>query len=310
VFSAILYGLYCLIFGLYWRIQLKRDNRRNGLLLFALNVDFILCTAYFIVNIINVQFFITMAVLNDDSLENAVNWLTIAENTLYTAIDFVSQLVLLYRCWIMWREPLVMVIPCILSFAFLVLSSTTLGFNIKFVADVPNWTNLPNYQWYLSAVTAFFFLSLSVNALVTALIVYRIITVYNDIRRLTSDIQIHAHGNGRPDLNPLISILIESGLITFVGQLTQSIMYKSATVAFPLVGGCVVMLYGISTTIVLVRVEMGVSYDANTTWTVNSTNSGPPMQLSPFISKLNQTTIIDMDDPRDARPERRLTRPS
>jgi hypothetical protein len=113
---------------------------------------------------------------------------------------------------------------------------TTLGFQIKDVAD-----NLPFPDWYLSAVTAFFFISLGVNALVTALIVYRIITVYNDIRGF--NVQASMHGNGQRDLYPLISILIESGLITFVGQLAQSIMYKSAGFAFPLVGGCVVMLY-------------------------------------------------------------------
>ena len=115
---------------------------------------------------------------------------------------------------------------------------TTLGFQIKDVAD-----NLPFPDWYLSAVTAFFFISLGVNALVTALIVYRIITVYNDIREFTGNVQASAHGNGLRDLYPLISILIESGLITFVGQLAQSIMYKFAAAAFPLVGGCVVMLY-------------------------------------------------------------------
>ena len=82
------------------------------------------------------------------------------------------------------------------------------------------------------------------NAVVTALIVYRIITVYNDIQGFNiPGVQNSAHGNGQRNLNPLISILIESGLITFVGQLAQSIMYKSATVAFPLVGGSVVMLY-------------------------------------------------------------------
>jgi hypothetical protein len=200
---------------------------------------------------------------------------------------------------------------------------TTLGFNIKFIAD-----NLSTPEWYFSAVTAFFFLSLGVNTLVTALIVYRIIIVYNDIRGFNiSSIRAHG-GNGRHDLNPLISILIESGLITFIGQLTQSVMYKSATVQFPLVGGCVVMLYvsasivdlvsffhlvlfitqGISTTIVLVRVEMGISYDRNTSRTVNSSNSGRPIQLTPFTSKLNQTTIIDVvgDDPHDAYSERKI----
>ena len=123
----------------------------------------------------------------------------------------------------------------------LVTALTTLGFNIKFVAE-----DLPvTPEWYFSAVTAFFFLSLAVNALATALIVYKIINVYHDIRGFnnTSNVQGSALGNGQRDLYPLISILVESGLITFIGQLTQTIMYKSATEAFPLVGGCVVMLY-------------------------------------------------------------------
>ena len=96
-------------------------------------------------------------------------------------------------------------------------------------------------DWYFSAVTAFFFLSLCVNAVTTALIVYRIMTVYNDLRGFNANSS--SHGSGQRNLNPLISILIESGLLTFVGQLAQTIMYKSVTVAFPLVGGCVVMLY-------------------------------------------------------------------
>ena len=156
-------------------------------------------------------------------------------------------------------------------------------------------------------------------------------TVYNDIRGFnTSSFQGSTHGSGQRNLNPLISILIESGLITFVGQLTQSIMYKSATSAFPLVGGCVVMLYvrascrlliwlsyshllitqGISTTVVLVRVELGISYDHNTTRTAISANSGRPIQLTPFTSKINQTTstVIDIgeDDPHDTQSERKI----
>ena len=83
---------------------------------------------------------------------------------------------------------------------------------------------------------------MTVNALATGLIVYRIITVYNEVRGFSNS---NSQGSvlGHRDLSPLISILIESGLITFVGQLTQTIMYKSATEAFQLVGGSVVMLY-------------------------------------------------------------------
>jgi hypothetical protein len=35
-----------------------------------------------------------MAVLNDDSLDSADSWLGIANNALYTAIDMISQLIL------------------------------------------------------------------------------------------------------------------------------------------------------------------------------------------------------------------------
>ena len=117
---------------------------------------------------------------------------------------------------------------------------TTLGFEIKYVAngslDVP--------PWFQSAVTSFFSLSLGVNTLVTGLIVYKIVAVYRDIRGFKSGgFQASTYGNGQRNLYPLISILVESGLITFVGQLTQSIMYKTTTPGFPLVAGSVVMLY-------------------------------------------------------------------
>ena len=174
------------------------------------------------------------------------------------------------------------------------------------------------------------------NTLVTALIVYKIVTVYRDIRGFnTSNTQTSAYGNhdGRRDLYPLISILVESGLITFIGQLTQSVMYKTATDAFPLVAGSVVMLYvrfllivdlvsgfhllvsqGISTTVVLVRVEMGVTYDQNTSKTAYFTNSRRgPIQLAPYpSSKFNQTTtdFESPDDPNDSLSVRKLIPPN
>ena len=188
---------------------------------------------------------------------------------------------------------------------------TTLGFNIQVTAE-----NLPLPYWNLSAVTAFFFISLGVNALVTALIVYRIITIYNEIRGLTtagSNFQASVHGNGRRELNPLISILIESGMITFVGQLAQTMMFRFASDAFPLISGCVVMLYvrascrlsiwcfnyllttqGISMVVVLVRVERGVSYDHNTLMTANSTYSGH--SSAPLALKFKPATKVGRPD--------------
>ena len=54
-------GLYCIIFALYWRIQLERINRRKGLPVYAITASFILCTLYFIGTIIQLQFNITVS---------------------------------------------------------------------------------------------------------------------------------------------------------------------------------------------------------------------------------------------------------
>lgn len=188
----------------------------------------------------------------------------------------------------------------------------TIGYFIKVL--LAGQADLPFPDWFFSAVTAFFFMSLGVNALVTALIVYKIISVYHNIREF--NIQACVHGT---DFNPLISMLIESGLITFIGQLTQSIMYKSATEAFPLVGGCVVMLYvrvslsivdlvsyfsslfisqGISMTVVLVRVAMGISYEHNTvtTWTTSDSARAPVHYPSFAMNKTTMTTKAGRSD--------------
>ena len=108
--------------------------------------------------------------------------------------------------------------------------------NIKYVhlpaEDVP--------AWYFSAVTAFFLLSLLVNAVATTLIVYKIITVFNSIQEFNVS---NGSRSGQRNLSPIVSILIESGMITFVAQLIQSVLYKTANHVFPLIGGIVVMLF-------------------------------------------------------------------
>ena len=83
---------------------------------------------------------------------------------------------------------------------------TANAMNIKYLLNGPNDYTVP--AWYYSIVTAFFFMSLGVNALVTALIVFKIVTVYRDIRKYNDQ----AHGYGHLDLSALISILIESAL--------------------------------------------------------------------------------------------------
>ena len=55
-------GIYCVIFSLYWRIQFKKADRwRPIVFIYAHTVNFFLCTAYFIIAIMLVQFYINVS---------------------------------------------------------------------------------------------------------------------------------------------------------------------------------------------------------------------------------------------------------
>ena len=180
---------------------------------------------------------------------------------------------------------------------------TTLAKTPSFLASESQETSesqtIQSPDWYFSTVVSFFSVSLAVNALVTGLIIFKTFTVY---RRAA-----HA-GRRRRDMALFIPILIESGLITFVAQLVQTLMFKFANTAYPIIVGLVVMLYvrvllsivdlmgfdyiylivqGISTAIVLVRVEMGLTYDVN-----NESSKTDTFAESQCCNDVRVTTMI------------------
>lgn len=97
-------------------------------------------------------------------------------------------------------------------------------------------------SWYGSAALAFLSISLAVNTLVTGLIAYKIHTLYRDIQSKPHDIYTH-HRDPRDLYYPTISIVVESGFLTFVAQLVQILVYKLDIIAFPIVAPVIMMLY-------------------------------------------------------------------
>ena len=94
--------------------------------------------------------------------------------------------------------------------------------------------------WYYSAAASSFSISLAVNALVTGFMIFKILTVYREFQGF--NLKTNAGRSPQTD-QPLhiISIFAESGLLTFVAQLVQIILYQRP--AFPLVSGLIVMVY-------------------------------------------------------------------
>ena len=150
-----------------------------------------------------------------------------------------------------------MVVPILLTLAFLGANLHNLKYsqaNEPVVISVTNLAKTPSFlasesqeisesqavqvpDWYFSTVVSFFSASLAVNALVTGLIIYKILTVYRGFQS-----RVGHTGLGR-DISPVISIVIESGVITFVAQLVQTLMFRFANTAHPIIVGLVAMLY-------------------------------------------------------------------
>ena len=114
-----------------------------------------------------------------------------------------------------------------------------LGTSVATIAKTPSLlvaNTIAAYEVFLALVMSFFSISLAQNTLVTGLIITRILTVYRDI----SPIRVGYANKLESDIVP---ILIESGVMTFVAQLVQTLMFKFDNIAYPIIGRIVVMLF-------------------------------------------------------------------
>jgi len=114
-------------------------------------------------------------------------------------------------------------------------------------------------------IIASLILSMTVNFLVMGLIVFRIFEVFQQVKGITTSNGKNLGSTGGRKLWSIMSIIIESGMILFSIQLARVVVSVSiqATAdfhAFDIIVGSHEMLNGITPTIILVRVSMGLSF--------------------------------------------------
>src|ERR1700735_4878893 len=135
----------------------------------------------------------------------------------------------IYRCWIIWGYRIrVVIVPSFLAFAFLgPLIYLHLPTDFKSLWFLAIWIAAATapvliVQDQLSTTdsdgtlqVAGLALSMTVNALVTGLIVFRIFQVFQEVKTLTADGQSLLGATGGSTLQRVIFILIESGMALF-----------------------------------------------------------------------------------------------
>jgi hypothetical protein len=90
-------------------------------------------------------------------------------------------------------------------------------------------------SWYNPIGILAFSLSLAVNTIFTGLLVFKIAKSSMALR--------HTHTRGIQDFTPLITMLIESGLIFFMAQLVWVVCFNLESSAFDLISGPLTIIY-------------------------------------------------------------------
>jgi len=113
------------------------------------------------------------------------------------------------------------------------------------------------YWGYRTTITSLA-ISLTVNAVVTGLIVLRILKVSSEFGPIFG--QTSGVGGAEAKVRSFIFIMIESGMVLFAIQLIRIVLGVLNLDAVKIIIGINQMFNGITPTIILLRVVMGLSY--------------------------------------------------
>ncbi|KAF8898257.1 hypothetical protein CPB84DRAFT_1155373 [Gymnopilus junonius] len=166
---------------------------------------------------------------------------------LYTLIDLMCECILIYRCWIMWKgRPLLTVVPSILAFA-----SFATGFAVfaGLSSKSARRQALPMSPWWSSLWMASFALSMSVNFILTGLLIARVWLLYKSV----SDTPGHVT---RVHFGRIITALVESGAVLFFFQTLYLVNFCLGNTPFDVDSSPCAMVYGITPTLLYVIIAL------------------------------------------------------
>ncbi|KAF8877393.1 hypothetical protein BD779DRAFT_1677377 [Infundibulicybe gibba] len=243
ILECILYGAYVVLFVQYLTLQHDGNHRLDGSLPLAHIFLFGLCTLSFCLEIPAAYLRIVPDL--EDSLLDMASKLDSGSIAISALIDYMAQMILLYRCWIIWgRRWVVVAVPGFLA-------PVTLGGGLALfdLLNPPNAAKVPALSTPTGIVVNSF--ALVVNALIASLIMTKIFLTSREVRILGSS-------SSRP-LHIATAMLIESGLLMFTFQLVFVVFYRFTE--FAIISGATAQIYGITPTLLSIWLIMDSAYD-------------------------------------------------
>jgi len=216
----------------------------------AILLLFLLCTIHFTLNFSHV--FNGLIVHPDPDIPISLQTFdSLLSNVAFTTTDFVGQIVLIYRCWKIYeKNHLVVVLPVLLS-----LGSYAVGLaGVIMLLEITSQGIEEPPALLVALGISTFSLSLTVNVLVTFLILYRIYT----ISRVSRESNKRHKQSG---LDTAIEAIVESGALFMFAQIAFVTLFALKNNG-QLVGVAIAaQIYGIAPTMLIARVAVGRSME-------------------------------------------------
>jgi len=246
VCEAVLYGCYTIIFALAVYLKFSGPDGQLGVTfkrpLFIVTVFlYLLCTTHFALGF--AHFCITLSTTGVEGFARFAKTI-IGAGQILSLTDTMGDLILIYRCWVLWSKNYwVIIFPC------LTLIGNLMGFGetLRIISHInENTQQAPAglMPWGLCS----FIVLICGNAIVTTLIVVRIwqLSPHKRCDMLGANFQRET-GLGA------IIIIIESGMLYLVAQIVFCILFAINHPAQDIVGSMAVQVYGIAPTLIFIR---------------------------------------------------------
>ncbi|KAG2130828.1 uncharacterized protein EDB93DRAFT_67460 [Suillus bovinus] len=256
--EAVLYGSYCILFIVSWIVlgHKRPSPKLSSPVIFANCLLFFCCTAHFALEFNH--FYKTLESTGVDGYSAETPGLMGAD-FLISFTDLVGDLVLVYRCWMLWdRNYFVVILPLLTAFGGFACIMEVLHLVILMDPTAP----APPLAT-VGLGLAGYILPLATNFVVTFLIVYRIRISSNVVKE--SPIVI-----GQGASHRAMMLIIESGALYLITQFVFVILFSIQHPAQGIVAVIATQVYGIAPTLIIIRVGLGISSE-NTTKAITST---------------------------------------
>ncbi|KAI1794458.1 hypothetical protein LXA43DRAFT_883760 [Ganoderma leucocontextum] len=257
VCEAILWGSYTVLFIASVVVLLRRfkapRRKLNVPIFFANCLLFASCTAHFALEFNH--FYTTLQATGVEGFADETLPL-VGADTLISFCDLLGDLILLYRCWVIWgKNYWVVALPlataavgfgCIMGVAHLVLTMDP-------TAPVPPAALVP-------LGLAGYALPLATNFMATTLIAGRLYASAHSAEKRVGSLM---SGTMRA-AQRAVEIIVESGALYLATQLVFVVLFALGHPAQAILAVIAVQVYGIAPTLIVIRVALGMSSDHTT----------------------------------------------